>query len=106
MAGNIMHKDALVACDHAPGIAKADSPDQRVKVSGQPVMTVLRSYTITGCALTGTTSTACVSGMWLKGAQHVLVGGLPVAIDNGTSICLASGGKLNPKIVQQRVQAS
>lgn len=106
MAGNIMHKDALVICDHAPGIANADSPDPNVLVSGKPVMTILRSYTITGCALTGTTSPACVSGMWLQGAQKVLVGGLPVAIDSGTSICIASGGKLNSKIVQQRVQAS
>jgi hypothetical protein len=101
-----MHKDALVACDHAPGIANADSPDPRVKVSGMPVMTVLRTYTITGCALQSTTSPPCVSGMWIKGAQHVLVGGLPVAIDNGQSLCLTSFGKLNPRIVQQRVQAS
>lgn len=106
MAGFIMHKDALVACDHAPGIANADSPDLRVKVSGMPVMTVLRSYTVIGCGRTGSNSPACASGMWMQGAQHVLVGGLPVAIDNGQSVCIASFGKLNPRIVQQRVQAS
>jgi hypothetical protein len=103
--GFIMHKDALVACDHAPGIATADSPDLRVKVSGMPVMTVLRSYTVTGCALNGTSSPPCASGMWIQGAQHVLVGGFPVAVDDGKSVCLTSFGKLNPRVVQQRVQA-
>jgi hypothetical protein len=106
VAGFIMHKDALVACDHAPGIADADSPDLRVKVSGMPVMTVLRTYTVTACALQSTNSPPCTTGMWTKGAQHVLVGGFPVAIDSGQSLCLTSFGKLNPRVVQQRVQAS
>jgi len=106
VAGFIMHKDALVICDHAPGIANADSPDLRVKVSGMPVMTVLRSYTVTGCALQGTSSPPCVSAMWTQGAQHVLVGGFPAAIDSGQSLCLTSFGKLNPRVVQQRVKAS
>lgn len=106
MAGFIMHKDALVACDHAPGIATANAPDSRVKVSGMPVVTVLSSYTVTACALQGNSSNPCASGMWTKGAQHVLVGGLPVAIDSGQSVCQTSFGKLNPRIVQQRVQAS
>jgi uncharacterized Zn-binding protein involved in type VI secretion len=106
MAGNIMHKDALVGCDHPPGNATADLPDQNVLVSGMPVITVGSLYTITGCALTGTTSPACVTGAWTQGAQRVLVGGVPVAIDNGQSLCAASFGRLNPRVVQQRVQAS
>jgi hypothetical protein len=106
MAGNIMHKDAIVGCDHPPGNATADSPAQNVLVSNMPVMTVGSSYTITGCALTGTSSPACVSGAWTQGAQRVLVGGVPVAIDNGQSLCAASFGRLNPRFVQRRAQAS
>lgn len=106
MAGFIMHKDALVVCDHSPGIANADSPEPRVKVSGMPVMTVLRTYTITGCGLQSSSTSFCATGAWTKGAQRVFAGGLPVAIDNGQSLCATTFGKLNARVVQQRVQAS
>src|SRR5262245_49389710 len=106
MAGNIIHKDALVACDHTPGIATANAPSPRVQVSGMPVITILSPYTITGCNLQGTTSPACASGMWTEGATKVFVGGFPVAIDTGKSLCVASMGRLNARTVQKRVQAS
>jgi hypothetical protein len=104
--GYILHQDALIACKHAPGLAHADQPDPRVKVSGMPVMTVLRSYTVTGCALNGSNSPPCTTAMWMRGAQHVLAGGFPIAIDAGVSLCLPSGQPLDPQTFQQRVQAT
>ena len=106
MAGFIMHKDALVACDHAPGVASAIAPDPRVLVSGMPVVAVLSGYTVAGCNLQGSSTNFCATGMWIRGANHVLVGGMPVAIDNGQSSCATSFGKLNARVVQQRVKAS
>ncbi|HEU5137477.1 MAG TPA: hypothetical protein VFU13_20205 [Steroidobacteraceae bacterium] len=103
--GFIMHKDAVVACQHAPGLAEAKAPDPRVSVSGKPVMTVLRLYSVTGCALNGTNSPPCTTAMWIEGAQRVTVGGFPVAIDSGKSKCIPSLGKLEPRIFQQRVEA-
>lgn len=103
--GFIMHKDALVVCDHAPGIATANVPDVRVKVSGMPVVAVGSPYTVTACALNGTSSPPCATGAWTQGAKHVLVSGVPVAIDDGQSLCATSFGRLNPRVVQQRVQA-
>jgi hypothetical protein len=106
MPGYILHKDALVACKHAPGLAHADQPDLHVSVSGMPVMTVLRSYTVIGCALNGTNSPPCTKAMWTAGAQRVFAGGFPVAIDTGQSLCLPSGQPLDPKTFQQRVKAT
>jgi len=104
--GFIMHKDALVACQHAPGLAQAIMPSPRVSVSNMPVMTVFSQYTVVGCALNGTSSLPCTSAMWMEGAHRVFVGGLPVAIDSGKSLCAPSFGKLEPRSFQQRVEAS
>src|SRR5262245_47765999 len=106
MSGFILHENALVLCQHPPGNARPDQTDTRVKVSGQAVMTVARSYTVTGCALNGTTSPPCTTAAWLKGAEHVFVSGFPVAIDSGQSLCAPSGAKLDPKLFQQRVKAT
>jgi len=103
--GFIIHKDAVVACQHAPGVADAKAPDLRVSVSGKPVITIFRDYTVTGCALNGTNSPPCTTAMWIEGAKRVKVGGLAVAIDSGKSKCIPSLGKLEPRIFQKRVEA-
>jgi hypothetical protein len=106
VAGNILHEGALVLCQHVPGSAQPDQTDTRVTVSGQRVMTVTRTYTVTGCALEGTNSPPCKTASWTTGAQRVSASGLPVAIDDGQSLCVPSGGRLNPKAFQKRVTAS
>ena len=106
MAGNILHDGALVLCKHPPGSANPDQTDTRVSVSGQQVMTVGRTYTVSGCALNGTNSPPCTTASWLTGAQRVFASGLAVAIDSGQSMCLPSGAPLDPKLFQKRVTAS
>ncbi len=69
-------------------------------------MTVMRTYTVAGCALNSTNSPPCTKASWLSGAQHVFASGLAVAIDSGTSQCLPSTTPLDPKQFQQRVKAS
>src|SRR5262245_60879575 len=105
MSGFILHENALVLCQHPPGNARPDQTDTRVTVSGQAVMTVARTYTVTGCALSGT-SPQCSTAAWLKGATRVFASGLSVAIDSGQSLCVPSGARLDPKLFQQRVKAS
>ena len=105
MAAFILHKDALVVCDHVPGLAQATMPSPRVSVSGMPAVTVLSPYTISACGLTGSTNPPCVSGMWTKGANRVLIGGFPVAIEGGDALCLPTMGSLTVRAVQQRVKA-
>jgi hypothetical protein len=106
VAGNILHQGALVLCKHPPGSASPDQADPRVSVSGQPIMTVARRYTVIGCALNGTTSPPCTTAAWLTGAERVLASGLPVAIPSGQSLCMPSAAILDPKTFQQRVTAS
>jgi hypothetical protein len=105
MAAFILHKDAIVACDHVPGLAQSTMPSPRVSVSGMPVVTVLSPYSIAGCGLTGSTNPPCLSGMWTKGAKRVLVGGFPVAVQGGTAKCLPTMGNLTARAMQQRVKA-
>jgi hypothetical protein len=100
MAGFIIHKDALITCPHTSGIAQADQPDTRVKVSGFPIMTILRNYTITLCPQ----NTPCTKATWTKGALRVTASGFAVAINNGVSICVPPGA-LKPEQFQQRVKA-
>ena len=103
--GYILHDGALVACQHPPGLAQPDQTDPRVTVSGQAVVTVSRTYTVTGCNLETTNSPPCKKASWLQGAQRVTASGLAVAIDSGVSLCTPSLGTLDPKVFQQRVTA-
>jgi hypothetical protein len=106
VAGFILHEGALVACKHPPGVATPTQTDTRVTVSNQPVMTVTRVYSVTGCALNGSNSPPCTTASWLTGAQRVFASALPVAIDSGQSLCVPSGSPLDPKQFQHRVEAS
>src|SRR4051812_2613651 len=106
MPGSIMHRGALVLCKHPPGNAAPDQTDARVTVSGQEIMTVERTYTVTGCFLNGTNSPPCTKARWLTGAQRVSASGLAVAIDSGLSQCVTSLSPLDPKMFQTRVVAS
>jgi len=104
MPGPIVHFGAGVLCSHA-GVATAASPFPRVLVAGQPVVTLSTQYVIAGCALTGS-APPCVTGQWIVGATRVLAGGVPVAVQSGSSICTAPGTPLLPVAVQPRVIAT
>jgi hypothetical protein len=105
MPGPIVHLGATVLCSHG-GTATAVTPFPRVLVNGQPVVTLATQYAIAGCALTGTPNPPCVTGQWVIGAVRVLAGGQPVAVQSGTSVCLAPGTPLLPMAVQPRVIAT
>lgn len=105
MPAPILHLGATVMCMHA-GPAQPTAPFPRVLVSGQPVTTLSCPYVVTGCALTGTPNPPCVTGQWLMGALRVLAGGVPVAIQSGTAVCVPTGTGLLPVVVQARVMAT
>ena len=105
MPGPIVHLGATVMCAHA-GTAMPASPFPRVMVSGQPVVTLTTQYVIAGCALTGTPTPPCVTGQWVVGAVRVTAGGVPVAIQTGSSITTPTGSPMLPLVVQPRVVAT
>ncbi len=106
MAGHILHEGAVVLCQHPPGTAKPDSTDSRVTVSGNPVVTISHTYTVTACGLETTNSPPCKKASWLQGAEKVFASGAPVIIDSGLSLCTPSMGQLDPKVSQTRVTAT
>ena len=106
MAGHILHAGAQVLCQHPPGTAQPDQTDPRVEVSGQAVVTVAHSYSVTGCALESTNSPPCKTAVWLTGAERVFVNRRPVVIHTGQSRCAPSGAALDPTIFQTRVTAT
>lgn len=105
MPGPILHLGATVMCTHA-GPATPSAPFPRVLVGGQPVVTLSTPYVITGCALTGTPNPPCATGQWVAGAVRVLAGGVPVAVQSGSSTCVPTGTPMLPTVVQPRVIAS
>lgn len=105
MPGPVLHLGATVTCTHA-GQALPTAPFPRVLVSGQPVVTLSTPYVVAGCALTGTPTPPCVTGQWVVGAVRVLAGGIPLALQSGTSITTPTGTPLLPLVVQPRVVAS
>jgi hypothetical protein len=100
MTGCILDQISYVTCPHTTGIAKPDQCDTHVTVSGQPIMTVARMYSIAGCPQ----NTPCSKAMWIKGSTRVTASGLPVAIDDGQSMVIP-GGSLKSLMFQRRVQA-
>ncbi|MET8336028.1 hypothetical protein ABZV14_27865 [Streptosporangium canum] len=104
MPGPIVHLGAVVTCSHG-GVATPLTPNPRVLVSGQPVVTVGTPYAVTGCSLTPS-GVFCASGQWVAGAARVLVMGMPVALQAGASVCVSTGMPLLPVTVQPRAVAT
>jgi hypothetical protein len=105
MPGPILHLGATVMCAHA-GTALATTPFPRVLVSGQPVVTLTTQYAIAGCALTGTPAPPCLTGQWVVGAVRSLAGGVPLALQAGTSVTTPTGTPMLPLVVQPRAVAT
>lgn len=101
MPAPALHLGAVVTCSHA-GPATPTSPQPRVLVSGQPVVTLASPWAVTGCALTGS-APPCATGMWTTGAVRVLAGGVPLATMAGVSTCVPTGTPLLPVSAQPRV---
>ena len=82
------------------------APNPRVLVGGQPVVTQTCTYTIAGCALTGTTNPPCVTAQWVTAALRVRAGGVPVLLQDSQAVCTPSGTGLNILVTQVRVRGS
>jgi uncharacterized Zn-binding protein involved in type VI secretion len=104
MPGPLLHFGATVQCSHG-GQAIPMSPSPRVLLSGQPAVTILSSYSIAGCTFPPPPSGngPCVTGMWLSGAARVLIGGLPAALQAGSSLCMPTGTPMLALHAQTRV---
>jgi hypothetical protein len=104
MPGFLLHSGATVLCTHA-GQAQPTSPNPRVKVSGQPVVTQAAPYTVAGCPfVAGVVPSPCVTATWITAAVRVRAGGLPVLLQDSQAICAPNGTPLNIVVTQVGVK--
>lgn len=107
MPGFLLHQGATVICLHA-GTAQPVAPNPRVKVSGQQVVTQPTQYTIAGCTMPPPIAGngPCITATWLTAATRVRASGIPVLLQDSSSICTTTGTKLNVVVTQFRVKGT
>jgi hypothetical protein len=99
MPGALLHVGATVQCAHT-GQATLTTSNQRVLVSGHPIITLTPPCTVTGCQLS---NGPCGPAQWTQGAKRVRASGEPVVLVDSESICVPTSSSLDPKIFQKRV---
>lgn len=107
MPGFLLHQGATVLCAHA-GQAQPTVPNPRVKVGGQPIVTLPTVYTIAGCTLPPPPAAngPCVTAQFMMGATRVMAGGQPVLLQDSQAICTPTGTPLNIVVTQVRVKGT
>ena len=106
MGSPVLHVGTGVICAHG-GSASPTTSFERVKVGGQPVLTVTSSFLIADCAGDPSAPTSrCVVATFLTGASRVLAGGAPVALQHNASVCEPTGTPLTVTFVQSRGMAA
>jgi len=107
MPGFMLHVGATVLCAHA-GQAQPVASNPRVKVGGQPVVTIANTYTVAGCTLPppNVANGPCVTGQFVSSATRVTAGGQPVLLQDSQSICAPTGTPLSIVVTQVRVKGT
>jgi hypothetical protein len=102
----ILHENATVVCLHT-GQAKPTVTDQRVKVSGNKVVTQLPPYTVAGCTLPPPIAGngPCATAMWTSAATRVKASHQPVLLSDSQATCAPSGTGVNIVVTQIRAKA-
>jgi uncharacterized Zn-binding protein involved in type VI secretion len=104
MPGFLLHAGATVMCAHA-GQAMPTTPNPRVRVAGQPIVTQPNPYTVAGCPFsTGAGPMPCVTASWVTAATRVRANGQPVLLQDSQAITTPNGVPLNIIVTQVRVR--
>lgn len=106
MPGYLLHMGATVLCAHG-GQAQPMATNPRVKVGGQPIVTLANGYTVSGCPFTTASGPMpCVTAQWVLAATRVRAGGQPVLLQDSQAICTPTGTPLNIVVTQVRVRGT
>jgi hypothetical protein len=105
MPGFLLHVGAVVQCMHA-GMALPTDPNPRVKVMGQPVVTMGTQYIIASCGFPPPPAAngPCVTANWVMGAVRVKAMGMPVLLQDSQAVCTPTGTGLIVSFIQERVK--
>jgi hypothetical protein len=107
MPGFLLHQGATVLCAHA-GQAQPTVPNPRVKVGGQPIVTMPTVYTVAGCTMPPPPSGngPCVTAQFMTSATRVLAGSQPVLLQDSQAIATPTGTPLTIAVTQVRVKGT
>jgi hypothetical protein len=100
----LLHDRATGSCSHG-GSARPLVGNPRVKLGGEPVLTVASPFAISSCPnVVGTAKFPCVIGVALAGATRVRVMGQPVLLDTTRPTNLPTGASIRITGTQARVK--
>ena len=104
---NLLHMGATVICPHG-GQAQPGGSSARVKLSGQPAVTVAHMMTIAGCPFTsGTNPMPCTQVQWTTPATRVTIEGSPALLSSSGGICIGAAGPAGPpQVVASQVRVT
>lgn len=104
MPGFLLHVGATILCAHG-GQAQATAPNPRVRVAGQPIVTLSAPHAVAGCPfVAGLVPMPCVTAQWVLGATRVRAGGVPVLLQDSQAVCVPNGTPVNIVMTQTRVR--
>lgn len=100
MPGYLLNSGSTVQCSHL-GLARPVGFNPRVKVSGQPIVTRMNTYTITLCPF----KPPCITtAPWITSATRVRASGIPVLLQDSLANCLPTATPLRIVFTQPRVR--
>ena len=105
MPGFLLHVGATVLCSHG-GQAQPPSPNPRVRVSGQPIVTQPAPYVVAGCPFAPVSPLPCVTALWVVAALRVRASGQPVLLQDSQAVTIPNGVPLNIISTQVRVKGT
>ena len=106
MPGMLLHMGATVLCMHG-GQAQPIVTNPRVRVGGQPVVTLSSTYAIAGCPFTPPAGNGpCVTAQFVSSALRVRAGGMPLLLQDSQAICSPTGTPLNILVTQLRIRGT
>ena len=103
----LLHLGATVMCPHG-GQAQPGSSAARVKLSGQPAVTVAHVMTVTGCPFTtGSNPMPCTQLQWTSPATRVRIEGAPALLSSSGGICIGAAGPAGPpQVVASQIRVT
>ena len=97
---------ARVLCGQG-GVGARAAPNQRGRVSGEPVVAVVAPHAVVGCPFApGGVPTPCVTAQWIVGATRIFAGGAPVLLQDSQATCIPNGTPVNIIMTQVRVRGT
>jgi len=106
MPGPVLISTTTVQCAHV-GMGTPVTPNPRVSIGGQPVVTIATTYTIAGCTFPAISSGGppCVTAQFTTAATRVTAGGQPLLLADSQGISAPNGTPLIVIPNQVRVTA-